>query len=89
LCNQRAEDRVGDEVEVLVESVGSGGTAAEGRAAHQAPEVDGSTHLTGGLEVVVGDLVRARVTGTDGVDLVAVPLSILDSAVSGVGVGQS
>ncbi len=89
LCNQRAEDRVGDEVEVLVESVGSGGTAAEGRAAHQAPEVDGSTHLTGGLEVVVGDLVRARVTGTDGVDLVAVPLSILDSVLSGVGIGQS
>ncbi len=89
LCNQRAEDRVGDEVDVLVESVSSRGTAAEGRAAHQAPEVDGSTHLTGGLEVMVGDLVRARVTGTNGVDLVAVPLSILDSALTTVGVGQS
>ncbi len=94
LCNQRAEDRVGDEVDVLVESVPSGGAWAEGRAAHQAPEVDGSTHLTGALAVTVGDLVRARVTGTDGVDLVAVPLSILDGAASGAvlpsaGVGQS
>jgi tRNA A37 methylthiotransferase MiaB len=94
LCNQRAEERVGDEVEVLVESISRGGAAAEGRAAHQAPEVDGSVRLTGSIEVAVGDLVRARVTGTDGVDLVAVPLSILDSGVGGavqgsVGVGQS
>jgi len=72
LCNQRAEERIGTEVEVLVESIEGG--SAEGRAAHQGPE-DGSTRLVAGEPVRVGDLVRARVTGTDGVDLVAVPVS--------------
>jgi ribosomal protein S12 methylthiotransferase len=83
LVNQRAEERVGEIVEVLVESVGASGepsATVEGRAAHQAPEVDGSVTLTGdgGLQlsdIRVGDLVRARVTGTDGVDLIAAPVS--------------
>jgi ribosomal protein S12 methylthiotransferase len=79
LCNQRAEDRIGSLVEVLVESIDADGI--EGRAAHQAPEVDGSTMLTGaeytGSDLVVGDLVRARVTGTVGADLVAVPLEVV------------
>src|SRR3954470_7096305 len=43
LCAQRAEDRLGSTVEVLVDSVDDG--EVEGRAAHQAPEVDGSTKL--------------------------------------------
>src|SRR5262249_5201852 len=76
LVNQRAAERIGTEVDVLVESVHTKG--AEGRAAHQAPEVDGSTRLTGVLPVAVGDLVRARVTSSDGVDLVAVPVRVLD-----------
>jgi ribosomal protein S12 methylthiotransferase RimO len=80
LCNQRAEERLGSTVEVLVESV-RGGTV-EGRAAHQAPEVDGSTTLVGDLAVAVGDLVEASVTGTDGVDLVAAPVRILSPAVA-------
>ncbi len=68
LTSQRAEERVGELVEVLIESV-DGGTA-EGRAAHQAPEVDGSTTVSGpGLRI--GDLVTAVVTGSEGVDLVA------------------
>jgi ribosomal protein S12 methylthiotransferase RimO len=62
----RARDRIGETVEVLVESVD--GTTAEGRAAHQGPEVDGSTMLTGAY--VVGQIVTAVVAGTDGVDLV-------------------
>jgi len=74
LCAQRAEERIGSTVDVLVESVGA---AVEGRAAHQAPEVDGATTLVGdgiggaaaGLQP--GDLVRAVVTATEGVDLVA------------------
>jgi ribosomal protein S12 methylthiotransferase RimO len=73
LCAQRAEDRLGTTVEVLVESVDAEGV--EGRAAHQAPEVDGSTTLVGvvaGLRP--GDLVRAVVTGTEGVDLIAEPI---------------
>ena len=80
LCNQRAEDRLGTEVDVLVESLADATDPAEGRAAHQAPEVDGSTRLTAELSVRVGDLIRARVVATEGVDLVAVPLKILDSS---------
>ncbi len=74
LTSQRAEERVGEQVVVLVESVDDGDddVVVEGRAAHQGPDVDGSTVLTGLTgPVVVGDMIRARVVGTDGVDLVA------------------
>jgi ribosomal protein S12 methylthiotransferase RimO len=67
---QRAEERLGSTVEVLVERVDSDGV--EGRAAHQAPEVDGSVTLVGEVTgLAVGDLVPAVVTGSSGVDLVA------------------
>ena len=68
LVAQRADDRVGEMVSVLVESVT--GDVAEGRAAHQAPEVDGSTTLTG-ASLEVGRLVQAVVRSSGGVDLVA------------------
>jgi ribosomal protein S12 methylthiotransferase len=68
LVAQRAEDRIGTQVEVLIESID--GDDAEGRAAHQGPEVDGSTTLTG-TTARVGDIVRAVVTGSNGADLVA------------------
>ncbi|RIQ34828.1 30S ribosomal protein S12 methylthiotransferase RimO [Jiangella rhizosphaerae] len=70
LVAQRAEDRVGETVSVLVESVGADGSA-EGRAEHQGPEVDGTTTVTG-ARAAVGDIVTATVTGSDGADLVAV-----------------
>jgi ribosomal protein S12 methylthiotransferase RimO len=70
LCAQRAAERVGSRVEVLVDSVAEDGTV-EGRAAHQAPEVDGSVTLTG-ADPRPGDLVTATVTAADGVDLHAV-----------------
>jgi tRNA A37 methylthiotransferase MiaB len=69
LTAQRAEERVGEQVVVLVESVEDG--LVEGRAAHQGPEVDGSTLLEGAGDVAVGDLVTATVVASDGVDLVA------------------
>ncbi|MFI6678994.1 hypothetical protein [Kribbella sp. NPDC050470] len=48
------------------------GRTGEGRAAHQGPEVDGSTSVTGLPDGVrVGDLVTAKVVGSDGVDLIA------------------
>ncbi len=78
LCNQRAEERVGSHVEVLVESATSATT--EGRAAHQAPEVDGCTTLVGATGMCAGDLVRAKVVSTDGVDLVAVPVEVINPA---------
>ena len=103
LCAQRAEDRLGSIVEVLVDTVDEDGV--EGRAAHQAPEVDGSTMLIAGGHAEPagpgqigpglsgsglsgldpsglrpGDLVRARVTGTEGVDLLAVPVEMVSAA---------
>jgi tRNA A37 methylthiotransferase MiaB len=83
LCAQRAEDRLGSTVEVLVDTVEG---EIEGRAEHQAPEVDGSTTLVAGGSGVdlaalrPGDLVRARVTATEGVDLIAVPLDMISAA---------
>ncbi len=84
LCAQRAEERLGSPVDVLVDTVEDG--EVEGRSAHQAPEVDGSTTLVAGDAGVdlaalrPGDLVRATVTGTDGVDLVAVPVALVSAA---------
>jgi ribosomal protein S12 methylthiotransferase len=70
LTSQRAEERCGEYVEVLVESVT--GSEIEGRAAFQGPEVDGATAIvdTPG-PLAVGDIVRGRVVATSGVDLVA------------------
>jgi ribosomal protein S12 methylthiotransferase RimO len=67
LVAQRAEDRVGSRVDVLVEQ--SDGEVT-GRGAHQGPDVDGVTTL---LDATArpGRLVAATVVGTDGVDLVA------------------
>ncbi|MFG1951363.1 30S ribosomal protein S12 methylthiotransferase RimO [Micromonospora sp. NPDC048830] len=85
LCSQRAEERLGSTVEVLVDTVDDG--VVEGRAAHQAPEVDGSTTLVapagGGVDLAAlrpGDLVRATVTATEGVDLIAVPDEMISAA---------
>ncbi|HEY8473383.1 MAG TPA: 30S ribosomal protein S12 methylthiotransferase RimO [Natronosporangium sp.] len=74
LSAQRAAERIGSTVEVLVDSVAAG--VVEGRAAHQAPEVDGSTTLTGdrAAQLRPGELVTATVTDAEGVDLVAVPV---------------
>jgi ribosomal protein S12 methylthiotransferase RimO len=72
LTTQRAEDRVGDEVLVLVERVEDDECA--GRAAHQGPEVDGECLLTGEAELMVGDLVRGKVISSEGVDLVVAPM---------------
>ena len=69
---QRAEERIGEIVSVLVESAEDG--VPEGRAEHQGPEVDGTTTIEGSVGVSVGDLVTGEVVGTDGVDLIAVPL---------------
>jgi ribosomal protein S12 methylthiotransferase RimO len=70
LTSQRAEERVGEEVVVLVEDVTDGEVV--GRTAAQGPEVDGTTTLIGSA-ARVGDLVPAVVVKSDGVDLVASP----------------
>ena len=57
---------------MLVESVAD--DEVVGRAAHQGPEVDGSTYLVRSA-ALVGDLVRAEVVATEGVDLYAEELA--------------
>ncbi|GAA1887253.1 30S ribosomal protein S12 methylthiotransferase RimO [Actinomadura bangladeshensis] len=69
LTSQRAEDRIGSLVRVLLEDKGEEG-GFEGRAEHQAPEVDG-TVLVRGEGLALGEIVAARVVGSDGVDLIA------------------
>ncbi|MEU7564780.1 30S ribosomal protein S12 methylthiotransferase RimO [Streptomyces fradiae] len=76
LTAQRAEERLGETLEVLVESVEGDDLedeeyAAAGRAAHQAPETDGQVLFTTGAGLAVGRMVEAKVVGTEGVDLVA------------------
>ncbi|QKW09539.1 30S ribosomal protein S12 methylthiotransferase RimO [Streptomyces sp. NA04227] len=85
LTAQRADERIGETVEVLVESDGSrvdeaaedtDETEVYGRAAHQAPETDGQVYLTGVEGIAVGSLVEAKVVATEGVDLVAEPIGL-------------
>ena len=91
LMAQRAADRVGETLDVLIEETAPADetnadeTNADetdraddahpgtfiGRAAHQAPEVDGVTTVRSAAPLAPGDMVRAVVTGSDGVDLVA------------------
>jgi MiaB/RimO family radical SAM methylthiotransferase len=72
LTAQRAEERIGETVRVLVESVD--GASAEGRAECQGPEVDGTTTVDATPDgTAVGDFVTAEVVAADGVDLIARP----------------
>ncbi|MFI6146738.1 30S ribosomal protein S12 methylthiotransferase RimO [Streptomyces sp. NPDC051109] len=83
LTSQRAEERIGETLEVLVESVEAvdeDGDGAYGRAAHQAPETDGQVVFTDSTGLVPGRIVTAKVVGTLGVDLVAEPLHLDEEA---------
>ena len=68
LVLQRAEDRIGTVVEVLIEAVDDHGVG-EGRAPHQGPD-DASTIVRSARELQVGQLVIARIVDTDGADLI-------------------
>ncbi|XVX18925.1 30S ribosomal protein S12 methylthiotransferase RimO [Actinomycetota bacterium] len=72
---QRAEERIGSEVVVLVEEIDDEEGCAIGRAGFQGPDVDGVTMLPFDSESpwAVGDLVPALVVDTEGIDLVAEP----------------
>jgi len=74
LMSQRAEDRIGEKIQVLIEAVEEG--VLTGRAGHQGPETDGDVTMAyiqqaNGRAIVVGDLVSATVVANDGADLVA------------------
>jgi ribosomal protein S12 methylthiotransferase len=68
LVTQRAEARIGECVQVLIEEANED---IVGRAAHQGPEVDGSVRLITSDPVSRGDLADAIVSDCDGADLVA------------------
>ncbi|GFH39358.1 30S ribosomal protein S12 methylthiotransferase RimO [Streptomyces pacificus] len=70
LTAQRAEERLGESLRVLVESV-DGEDGSVGRAAHQAPETDGQVLFPSTTGLAPGRMVEAKVVGTEGVDLVA------------------
>ncbi|SFS34157.1 SSU ribosomal protein S12P methylthiotransferase [Saccharopolyspora flava] len=72
LSAQRAEDRIGTEVTVLVERFDEDDII--GRADHQGPEVDGECLIVDTDDLAVGELVRCEVIDSDGVDLVVRPL---------------
>jgi MiaB/RimO family radical SAM methylthiotransferase len=72
LVSRRAAERVGELQDVLIEEpAGPGGYT--GRAAHQAPDVDGTTKVQTGQPLAPGQVVRVLVTGSDGADLIAEP----------------
>jgi ribosomal protein S12 methylthiotransferase len=73
LMTQRAENRLGETLDVLIEEPAEDGPDGTylGRAAHQAPEVDGVTTVSSDVPLAAGDMVRAVVTGSEGVDLIA------------------
>jgi ribosomal protein S12 methylthiotransferase len=81
LSTQRADDRIGTRVDVLIEDVpddSDGSDAADneiiGRGAHQGPDVDGVVRLVGGAGLQRGQIVSAFVIDAEGVDLVAEPV---------------
>jgi ribosomal protein S12 methylthiotransferase RimO len=73
LVGQRAEDRVGEQIRVLIEQSGPEGVL--GRAAHQGPDSDGVTTVAGG-PAARGAFVSCVVTAADGVDLLARPADV-------------
>ncbi|MFF4954737.1 30S ribosomal protein S12 methylthiotransferase RimO [Streptomyces chattanoogensis] len=75
LTSQRAEERVGETVRVLVDRIDEE-DGVVGRGAHQAPETDGVTILTNGRDLAPGRMVEAKVVASEGVDLVAEVLSV-------------
>ena len=70
LTIERANERVGEKVVVLVED----DETNEGRAEHQGPEVDTTTTLHGRNKYRIGEYVEAVVSDVFGADLVARPL---------------
>ncbi|YAL84292.1 30S ribosomal protein S12 methylthiotransferase RimO [Dermacoccaceae bacterium W4C1] len=71
---QRAEERVGEVLQLLVESLGDeDDPRPSGRVGQQGPDVDGVTWLPEGTEVSIGQLLEVEVIATEGVDLVVTP----------------
>jgi ribosomal protein S12 methylthiotransferase len=67
ISRARLQQKVGREIEVLVDEVDAEG--AVGRSMADAPEIDGRVHMPGATELVPGDWVRGVVSHADEYDL--------------------
>ena len=75
----KLQDRLGQTLQVLVDGAkGAGRQGGVGRSYAEAPEIDGVVHLLPpekiSKKITVGEFTKARVVGTEGHDLVAVPV---------------
>ena len=73
ISRQRLAQKVGREIEVLVDGQSERGAVA--RSAADAPEIDGLVYVNNARRAKAGDLLRVRVTGADDYDLSAQRLS--------------
>ena len=69
ISERRLSRRVGNEVDVLIESVSA--TEVTGRSAGESPEIDGVVRLTNPGTLQMGDWARVRITDSDSHDLTA------------------
>ncbi len=73
ISRERLAQKVGREIEVLVDGQSERGAVA--RSAADAPEIDGLVYVNNARRAKAGDLLRVRVTGADDYDLSAQRLS--------------
>jgi ribosomal protein S12 methylthiotransferase len=69
IAEAKRSELIGSDVDVLIEA--RNGVSVTGRTWREAPEVDAEVVVKGLRGARVGDVVKARVTSTDGLDLVA------------------
>ena len=72
MSTQRLQQRIGQEMEVLIDEVDEQG--ATGRCYADAPEIDGKVYLDGFTDTFPGDALLATITGADEYDLWAEPV---------------
>lgn len=72
ISTQRLQQRIGQEMEVLIDEVDEQG--ATGRCYADAPEIDGKVYLDGFTDTFPGDALLATITGADEYDLWAEPV---------------
>ena len=64
---KKLQRKVGRRIPVIVDE--SNGKSAKGRSMWDAPDIDGSVHLTGRLPIRAGEIVTARIERADAYDL--------------------
>ena len=71
LMVQRAEDRIGETVEVIIESIDPETGAGIGHAGHQGPDDSETRVIAGSKQFTVGSIISCEIIDTEGVDLIA------------------